>query len=130
MNKRELIEKIAHEHTIHKGYAEVIVNAIDVEGWLRNPGEPIDPKDIRQGDRLRRVRRHLDETDEVEYTAPNSDVRGLSGCRYFLLDRPMPGPTEAEKMERDLGKWRGAVEECVRLGLPQFLADQGWTKGD
>lgn len=41
---------------------------------------------------------------------------------------PDPEPTEAEKMKEDLDEWQGDIKECVRLGLPHYLASQGWTK--
>lgn len=41
---------------------------------------------------------------------------------------PDPEPTDAEKMKEDLDEWQGDIKECVRLGLPHYLASQGWTK--
>lgn len=85
--KQELIKKIAASWI----NAESIVEMIDAEGWLRNPGEPIDPEDIREGDRVRRVHGNGDEVaGTVEYLGG-----WVVGCKYFLLDRPKPElPTE------------------------------------
>ncbi|WP_181272787.1 hypothetical protein [Brevibacterium oceani] len=96
MNKQELIKKIADEGWAHR-MADGIVNAIDAEGWLRNPGEPIDPADIRKGDRVRFASpsgRIAEYTAEATPARPEDDP-----CDWFLLDRPDPEPTNAEKLK-------------------------------
>lgn len=102
MSKQELIKKIAGSRW-NDWAVEDIMNQIEAEGWLRNPGEPIDPADIREGDRVR-IEYSDGEAREwaVKHDAGGDcDVYGTTGDKYFLLDRPKPElPTEPGSVVR------------------------------
>lgn len=93
MNKQELIKKIAGDNADYELEVEMIVNLLDAEGWLRNPGVPIEAKDIRTGDR---VRVEYSDGRVLEVTSsPNKTWHSVVVAKYFLLNRPKPElPTE------------------------------------
>lgn len=85
MDKQELIKKILSENRWSQVAVRSIIDSIEEEGWLRNPGERIVPEDIEVGDKVRRIYPNGDETMFVA----KYPISGLSSLgTFFLLERP------------------------------------------
>lgn len=150
MNKQELIKKIADAHAIHKGYAEVIVNAIDVEGWLRDPeqvpGRTITLETLstawesaevgtpRKGDVVIEGYPTLngpivDRPDGTSFDVyqVTADFAPVDESRCLRILSRAPEPSNAEKIKSLLARWTGDVQDCLHMGLPEFLVNNGVT---
>lgn len=124
MNKQELIKKIAGSPRGWLPTIENIINEVDREGWLRNPGEPIDPNNIRKGDRVRIVSGRT----ETQLTA---DGPRCGADEYFLLDRPKPKP--AIEFAREIMRFESGDPDVMSIphwavNMAMYLMDAGYVK--
>lgn len=84
MTKQELIKKILSENKWSQAAVRGIIDSIEAEGWLRNPGERIAPEDIEVGDKVRRI---YPNGDDAVFVA-KYPISGLSSLgTFFLLER-------------------------------------------